>query len=132
MIASIFNHSESHPEPTDYALATTAVILDHPVSHPEPERALVKEKSWHFRDMAEVKILRQSELSNYALATIATSSIIAILKTPWFNNWPHVPTLDEAKAAFTVDCRAWENRKGPRRALPSLRLLKISVDPLLQ
>jgi hypothetical protein len=115
MIASIFNHSGSHPEPTDYALATTAVILDQPISHPEPERALVKEKSWHFRDMAEIKILRQSEPSDYALGTIATSSIKRSWKRRGCDNWPHVPTLDEAKATFTADCRAWENRKSPRR-----------------
>jgi hypothetical protein len=42
MIASILDRPVSHPEPTDYALATTAVTFDHPVSH-EPEKALVKE-----------------------------------------------------------------------------------------
>jgi hypothetical protein len=44
MIASILDHMGSHPEPADYALATIAVILDHPVSHSEAEKALVEEK----------------------------------------------------------------------------------------
>ena len=44
MIASILDHTGSHPEPTDYALATIAVILDHPVSNGEVEKTLVEEK----------------------------------------------------------------------------------------
>jgi hypothetical protein len=44
MIASILDHPGSRPEPTDYALATTAMILDHPVSHTEPEKVLVEEQ----------------------------------------------------------------------------------------
>ena len=44
MIASILDHTGTHPEPTDYALATIAATLDHPVSHSEVERVLVEEK----------------------------------------------------------------------------------------
>jgi hypothetical protein len=45
MIASILDHTGSHPEPADYALATIAVNLDHPLSHSEAEKALVEQKS---------------------------------------------------------------------------------------
>jgi hypothetical protein len=44
MIAAVLDQP-SRAEPTDYALATIAVSDDHQVSHPEHENALVEEKS---------------------------------------------------------------------------------------
>jgi len=44
MIAAVLDHL-SHAEPTDYALATIAVTHDHQVLHPAPENDLVEEKS---------------------------------------------------------------------------------------